>query len=65
MHSSWREIERQDVPDLVDSAAMELETMETEVQSDVERDRDCTTGNILTEEEVEHYVAYYKVDLSC
>ena len=36
--------------------------METEVLSDVERDRDCTTGNILTEEEVEHCVAYYKVN---
>ena len=37
--------------------------METEFRSDVERDRDCTTENMLTEEEVEHYVAYYKVNL--
>ena len=53
-----------DAPDLLDPTAMEVEPVETEIQSDhAERDRDCATGgvtkNMLTTEEVEDYVADY------
>ena len=54
----------QDASDVIDSTPMEVDPMDTDIQSDhVERDSNITAGgvtkNMLTTEEVEDYVADY------